>query len=275
MVKAKVIVFLLSLLPVIASAQEYEWKSAAMDGSRTGCTAVTKENQKQALGRLDNGNYIAPNGSVHKSSSAAAKVASVVMAAQPRMARVKEVIAYSEAEMPTMKKECPLSNWFVKIIMDKVSALSGRSVDVGIGNFGGIRLGMPEGEVILDDILSMFPFKNNVVYLELRGSDLRRIFEKMAATRFQAIGGVDILAENGRLVRANIGGQPIDDGKMYSVATISFLLYGGDSLTLAENAENMKIYDVAIVDVALEHLAHLSARGEKITAPDVRYVTVK
>ena len=98
----------------------------------------------------------------------------------------------------------------------------------------------------------------------------------MASTRFQAIGGVEIVAENGSLVKALIGGEPIDDERLYGVATISFLLYGGDSLTLAENALNMMIFeDVQIVDAVLEHIEALNAAGKKITPPSVTYVTVK
>lgn len=276
MVKAKVIILCLSLVAVSGYAQDYKWTSVSMDGSRTGCVSTSRDNVEEALGEImDDGTYKAPNGKKYRPGSAAADVASIVLAAQPRMSRVKTVIAYSEDEMNTAKHETPLSNWFVGIVMDKVSALSGRKVDVGICNFGGVRANMPEGDVMLDDILSMFPFKNNIVYLELSGSELRKIFETMAATRFQAIGGVEIVAEGGKIVRALIGGKPIEDDRLYGVATISFLLYGGDSLTLAENAVNMTIYDVLVVDVALEHIASLNAEGKNITAPSVTYVTVK
>lgn len=277
MVKAKVITFILSLMVISGHAQDYRWSSASMDASRTGCASTSRDNIEDAIGKvMEDGSYHAPNGKVYKKGSATADVAAIVHSAQPKMARVKEVIAYSEEEMATAKRESKLSNWFVGIVMEKVASLSGRKVDVGICNFGGIRVNMPKGEVILDDILSMFPFKNQVVYLELKGSELRKIFEKMASTRFQAIGGVEIVAENGSLVKALIGGEPIDDERLYGVATISFLLYGGDSLTLAENALNMMIFeDVQIVDAVLEHIEALNAAGKKITPPSVTYVTVK
>lgn len=277
MVKAKVIILCLTLMAVSGYAQDYKWSSVRMDGSRTGCVSASRDNLDDALGEvMDDGSYRAPNGTVYKKGSAAADVAAVVLAAQPKMARVKEVIAYSEEEMATAKRETKLSNWFVGIVMEKAASLSGKKVDVGICNFGGIRVNMPKGDVILDDMLSMFPFKNQVVYLELKGSELRKIFETMAATRFQAIGGVEIVAENGSLTKALIGGEPIDDDRLYGVATISFLLYGGDSLTLAENAVNMMIFeDVQIIDAVLEHIAALNAEGKKITPPSVTYVTVK
>jgi hypothetical protein len=97
----------------------------------------------------------------------------------------------------------------------------------------------------------------------------------MAQTRFEAVGGVEIVAENKKLTKALIGGEPIDDEKLYKVATISFLLYGGDSLTLAENAVNMHIYDVTIINMVLEHIENLKKEGKNITPPTDRYVVIK
>lgn len=276
MVKAKMIVLCLLLSASACFAQEYEWTSVRMDGSRTGCVSVSGADVEVYIGRVaEDGTYHAPNGKTFDKGSSVAKVAALVHNAQPDMMRVKKVIAYSDVEMYTSKRESELSNWFVGIVMDKVASLSGKKVDVGICNFGGIRVNMPAGEVILDDMLSMFPFKNDVVYLELKGSRLRSIFESMAANGFQAVGGVEIVAEGGVLTKALIGGRPIDDDKMYGVATISFLLYGGDSLTLADGAVNLTVYDVQIIDAVLEYVRSLTDAGKHITAPTVKHVTIK
>ena len=277
MVKTKLIVLLLCIGAFSGYAQSYEWSCAKMDGSKTGCVAPDHENLPATLGLfLENGDFRAPNGKVFKAGTSAAKVAAAVLAAQPKMQRVKTVIGYSENEMVASKsRETALSNWFVEVITDKVAELSGKKIDVTICNHGGIRADMPKGNVILDDILSMFPFKNNVVYLEHKGSELRKLFETMAATYFQAIGGVEIVAEGGKLKKVLIGGEPLDDNKTYSVATISFLLYGGDSLTLAKNAENLKEYDVQIVKAVLDYIEDLKAQGKNIVAPEVTHVIIK
>ena len=277
MVKTKLIVLLLCIGAFSGYAQSYEWSCAKMDGNKTGCVAPDHENLPATLGLfLENGDFRAPNGKVFKAGTSAAKVAAAVLAAQPKMQRVKTVIGYSENEMVASKsRETALSNWFVEVITDKVAELSGKKIDVTICNHGGIRADMPKGNVILDDILSMFPFKNNVVYLEHKGSELRKLFETMAATYFQAIGGVEIVAEGGKLKKVLIGGEPLDDNKTYSVATISFLLYGGDSLTLAKNAENLKEYDVQIVKAVLDYIEDLKAQGKNIVAPEVTHVIIK
>lgn len=260
-------VYLLAALmfSVTLSAQEYSWRHVAMDGSRTGCKSPSKDNVAEALGTFKGGKYIAPDGTVYKRNSAVARTARVVLDAQPKMARVKDVIAHSKEEMVVSYPESALSNWFIDILMAKVGNLTGKKVDIGIGNFGGIRIDMPKGDVILDDMLSMFPFKNQVVYVEHSGKQIRKILEGMAARRFEVLGGVRVVAEDGKLVSAEIGGEPLDDEKTYGMATISFLLTGGDGLALADNALSISIFeDVDIIDAVLEHVYAETAAGRSI-----------
>ncbi len=196
-------------------AQEHEWKAVRMDGSRTGCVTPSKDNVDQAIGIFKGGKYIAPNGTVYRKNSIVGRTAKVVKDAQPKMAKVKEVIAYSTNAMEATftQPESALSNWFVDLMMKQTEKLAEKKVDIGILNFGGIRVDMPQGDVLLDDMLSMFPFKNQLVYIEQSGKQIRKILENMAAGHFQVLGGVRVVAENGKLVSAEIGGEPIDDDK--------------------------------------------------------------
>ena len=256
---------ILSLLCLSAAAQDYSWRAVKMDGSRTGTASPSKDNVKEALGVYKAGRYSAPNGTVHGRRSATARTARIVLDAQPAMARVKDVIGYSPAVMEAYFPESALSNWFVDVLMAKVEKLSGKKVDIGIANFGGIRVDMPQGDIILDDMLSMFPFKNQLVYVEHTGKEIRNILESMAAGRFQVLGGVRVVADGGKLVSAEIGGEPIDDDRIYGLATISFLLAGGDGLTLEQNARSVTVYkDVDVIDAILEHVYAETAAGRPI-----------
>ncbi len=256
-----------------AAAQEYSWSSVSMDGSRTGCTAPMKDNVPAALGTCSGGRYISPSGKSFKRNSSVARAAKVVIDAQPAMARVKEVIAWSPEAMEVAYPEGPLSNWFIGIIMDKTGKLSGKKIDIGIGNFGGIRVNMPKGDVMLDDMISMFPFKNQLAYVEHKGSEIRGIIERMAASRFQVLGGVKVVAQDGKIVSLEIGGEPLDDDRTYGMATISFLLNGGDNLMLGNNALYIEKYDVDIIDAVLEHVHAETAAGRPIvSAADGRVV---
>jgi 2',3'-cyclic-nucleotide 2'-phosphodiesterase (5'-nucleotidase family) len=265
MKRSLLIISALTLLCVAASAQDYDWSATEVDGSRTGCTAPSKENIAQAIGTFDGKTYVAPNGSRHKKSSAAAKTAKAVLDAQPKMARVKDVVAHSSGSWDKGYPESELSDWLIDIMIAKTEEISGKKVHLGVTNFGGIRADMPQGEVILDDLLSMFPFKNYLVYLEHKGSTIRSMLEKMAAGRFQVLGGVRVVVKDGKLLSVEIDGEPLDDEKIYGVTTVSFLLKGGDGLFMANDALTMVEYhDVNVIDAVLEYVYAETAAGRSL-----------
>ncbi|MGN1210565.1 MAG: 5'-nucleotidase C-terminal domain-containing protein [Candidatus Cryptobacteroides sp.] len=257
------IALLLSALTV--SAQTYSWNEITVNGRITGCVSPSVENYAGTIGRFEGGKFITPSGKVYKKCSATYKAAKTVLNAQPTMAPVKKVIAVSMEGMHVKYPESKLSNWFIDNIMAGVEKAAGKKVHFGVGNFGGIRCDMPKGEVILDDLLSMFPFKNQIVYEELYGRDIRALLETMAAQkRFQVIGGVKVRVKDSKLVGVMIDGEPLDDDKIYGVATISFLLHGGDGLQMAHNAMNLKSYDIDIIDIMLEEVNRAAAAGETL-----------
>ena len=259
------IISIFAITGIAASSQEYTWSATEMDGSRTGCSAPSKENVDEAIGTFDGKTYVAPNGTRHKKRSAAAKTAKAVLKAQPKMARVKDVVAHAIGSWDKGYPESELSNWLIDIMIAKTEAISGKPVHMGVTNFGGIRADMPQGDVILDDLLSMFPFKNYLVYLEHKGSTIRRIIEEMAATRFQVLGGVRVVVKDGKVESIEIGGEPLDDNKVYGLVTVSFLLHGGDGLFLANDALSMTEYhDVNVIDAVLEHVYAETAAGKSL-----------
>lgn len=263
----KLILILFSfLLSFTASAQTYMWKTDVMDGGNTRCKSPAIDNVDECLGTIVNGRYHAPSGKVYGRRSPVTRTAKVVIDAQPDMARVKEVIAVSDRYMGVSYPESLLSNWFVDNLMSSVERLSGKKVDVGVANFGGIRMDMPEGNVILDDMLSMFPFKNQVVYVLHKGSTLKKMLDDMAATKFQVLGGMRVVAQDGKIISAEIGGEPIDDDKLYGVATISFLLEGGDNLRLADDAVELTIFDEYVIDAILYNVKAETAAGRTLTS---------
>lgn len=275
MVKNEIIVRALAtgvavLAALSVSAQDYrqdyrvEWTRTRMDGSRTGVEFASASNVKEAMGEVKGRKYYAPNGKVYK-KGVTRKVAKTLLDVQPEMAEVKQVVAYSPREMVKHAPESELSNWFVDLLISQCEKFTGNKVDVGFANFGGIRVDMPKGDVLLDDIMSMFPFRNKLVYLELKGSDLRVILEQMARNRWQVVGGVRCKStRDGRLISAEIGGEPLDDDRIYGVTTIDFLLGGGDGYSIGKNAVKTEILDKYIIDVVLPYVKELTAEGKPL-----------
>jgi 2',3'-cyclic-nucleotide 2'-phosphodiesterase (5'-nucleotidase family) len=245
----------------------FEWRVVAMDGHRIQAKPVTADNVPEALGVFKDSEYVAPSGVVYPLQSDVARSARVMVAAQTHMSTLKVVIGHSDAQLENLRTnpDLPLGNLFADALRSYGSEYFKVPMDFAITNFGGIRIPMPKGDVTLDDISSMLPFKNYMVYVRMKGSALTTLFEQLAKTKaFQATSGATIRVKAHKLESALIGGKPIDPDKVYNVTTIDFLLDGGDQINIGALAESVKLSRVLLKDVMLHYIRQCDARGEMI-----------
>jgi len=125
--------------------------------------------------------------------------------------------------------------------------------DVGLTNGGGIRgkkIYDPGTALTRKDILTELPFGNVTLLLEVSGADLLAALENGVsrvedkAGRFPQIAGMTLLYDpkapkGSRVVAATVGGQPLDKGKTYTVATNDYMGNGGDGYASLKNAKQL------------------------------------
>ena len=186
------IMFLAGGLCLCAQERTITWTTDPVDGHRTGVVASNASNVEEAMGTVKGCTYYAPNGRKFRKGTVK-NVARIMLDAQPAMAKVKTVIGHSTREMVRTYPECEIYDWYIDELIRATADSTGKRVDIGIANRGGVRIDMPAGEVLYDDIMSMFPFRNNLCYVALRGRDVRALLDQMAASTFQIVGGVKVL----------------------------------------------------------------------------------
>ncbi|MDQ1728300.1 MAG: 5-nucleotidase / UDP-sugar diphosphatase [Pyrinomonadaceae bacterium] len=154
--------------------------------------------------------------------------------------------------------------------------------DVGLMNGGSIRADeiIPAGALTKRDVLSTLPFKNKVVKVELSGALLRQVLEHGVARsaedaepgRFPQVSGVQFTFDanrpaGSRIVTLTINGQPLDDQKLYTLATSDYVaIDGGDGYEMLKGTRLLIPRERAQFDSDILQTA-ISAR--KVIAPKV------
>ena len=162
--------------------------------------------------------------------------------------------------------------------------------DIGFLNGGSIRADLTynPGTITKRDVLSMLPFNNPVVKIEISGKVLREVLEHGVARsaedpepgRFPQVSGVTYKfdtskAAGSRIVDAMVGGVPIDDAKIYTLATSSFLvLNGGDGYTMFKGAKLLIKPEDAQKDAEILEMAIVNS-PDKTISPKVEGRTVR
>lgn len=191
------------------------------------------------------------------------EVDKIVASHQEAMTPLMEIVIYAEDEIERKSPESALSDIAADMLLYAASDLIDNEYPtMSLTNFGGIRNNFPKGAVRVYDVYSTFPFNNYIVVVEIEGKYIRKILDGFVSKKkFEALGGVKIEVEDGKLEECLIGGIPLDDDKLYNLVTIDFLLDGGDRFRLADNAKSVLRTKLVMRDVAVKYLKDLSVQG--------------
>ncbi len=217
-------------------------------------------------------------------NSSSGKATKVIDKYRPEVEALLLPIGKTKEELKSYPPEDKLSNLAADIMLaygteylQKTTGDSGAEADMSITNFGGIRASMPCGDVTSFDVISIFPFDNKIMILDLEGKYVRMLMENFAKrARVEAMGGVRLKIDKNRLVECYVAGEPIDDNRIYKVVTIDFLLGGGDSVYALKYAQKSEDCGVYMRDVVIGYIKKLTEQGKMVQAEkDGRAVVIK
>ena len=142
------------------------------------------------------------------------------------------VVGESARYMRAGRPESELSNLLADIMVWGGKDY-GETPDFGVYNMGGIRADLPKGKVTYGDVLDIAPFENKIAFTTLSGAEVLELLGQMAAVGGEGISGSVrmVISRDGRLLRATIGGEPVDAARDYRIATIDYLLGGSDKMS--------------------------------------------
>ena len=181
------------------------------------------------------------------------------------MAPLQEILCYSSDVYAKEAPESGLSNFAADALRSFAEKYTGEKMDMAVLNFGGIRSDLPKGAVRMYDVLSIFPFNNNLTILEVEGSAVRRMLEKMARkNKVEALSGVRMKIDGERLVECEIGGQRLDPTRAYKVATIDFLVTGGDGVDWSNGILTRRDTDILLKDVIAFEMKDMMEAGKTL-----------
>lgn len=166
-------------------------------------------------------------------------------------------------------RECAMGNLISDAILDRVKD---QGVTIAIQNGGGIRASIDKGVVTMGEVLTVLPFQNTLATFQLSGADLRASLEaglseiEEGKGKFPQVAGLkysfdkSVAPNGGRLksIETMEGGAwvPLDDAKVYTVATNNYVRQGGDGYKIfAANATKAYDYGPSLEQVVADYLA--------------------
>ncbi len=106
--------------------------------------------------------------------------------------------------------------------------------DIALVNSGGIRTNLNPGLITRMNVLELLPFENSIVLVQATGAELLKIAEEQCAAQgFERHGALEMSGleieyrkQDGRaeILRAEVNGERIEPDRMYSIASIDYVV---------------------------------------------------
>lgn len=150
---------------------------------------------------------------------------------------------------------------------------TGESVDIVLLNYGGIRSALSKGNVSTRTAFEIMPFENEVVVAELRGEQVREMVRYLIDDgKAHPVAGLElVINSNNAIERMLIQGKPVEDDKIYYVATNDYLYQGGDNMVFFAKAMDVHNLDYKIRNVLIDYF---SQRDTIAPVNDQRFIRI-
>jgi 5'-nucleotidase len=132
--------------------------------------------------------------------------------------------------------------------------------EIAFQNAGAIRASIRGPEVKVEDVLTCFPFSDEVVTLKLTGIELEKVFKIVSTAPrdghyggYLQISGMKVVYSEKGVEEITVNNKPLDAQKTYTIATNAFLTQGGDGLTVLRNNPHLFRTGVLVSDLVIEY----------------------
>lgn len=163
--------------------------------------------------------------------------------------QMNEVLVYSNQKLEKGLPESKLGNFLADACMDATKA-KGMQADFSLFNNGGLRRGLPMGQITRGDIFELMPFENELVILKVNGVDVKKISNFIASKGGEPVSGLRLKIQDTVATEIFIDNLPLDTSKTYRVLTSDYLANGGDFfsffLNLPRESVSLKVRDAII-----------------------------
>lgn len=180
-----------------------------------------------------------------------------------------ETIGEAAQRMTVKMPESLLSNFVADLLLEETNLLCQSDenlplADFSVINYKGLRTSIEAGPITVGRVFELMPFENEVVLVKLTKSEVIELFDFMASTGGDGIGGAGFGISQEKAVNLQVNKAPLSD-KEYYIATSDYLANGGDYFTVFKKAPQLKT-GLLLRDVILEHIEKKTRNGKQLNS---------
>lgn len=175
-------------------------------------------------------------------------------------ASINTVITYTKKDLVRTdgELESSLGNLMADLSFERANPIftekTNKNIDFAMFNYGGIRAGIPAGEVTNKHAFELMPFENSLVVVELTPEKIEELVAYLIKNnKAHPLSKQIKLNVKNEDYSLSINGVSFDKGRNYFVLTSDYLQSGGDKMDFFKNPVNLYKLDYKVRDAIIDY----------------------
>ena len=155
--------------------------------------------------------------------------------------------------------QSPMGNLLSDITLKKGNLVfnkrENKNIDICLLNHGGIRAIINKGNVTARTAYEIMPFENSMIVVALKGEQILELINYFIVTKKpQPLAGLTFTIDKSKNPKnILVQGKPLDNNKIYYVATSDYLSSGGDSMDFFKKGVAFYDLDYKLRNVLIDY----------------------
>lgn len=167
-----------------------------------------------------------------------------------------------------------LGNLIADAVKNEIEIFLKKRVDFVYISRTSIRSNLPKGNVSIEDIDNILPFRDSLAIIEILGTDLKKLMNVIAQKGGGAIAGAAFKIKNMRAEDINLDGDSIISQKKYLMATLHRNAQGRENCSMLI-AYSCQIFEKTLTSLLIKYIEKMTYDSKPIFASFDRRISYK
>lgn len=186
------------------------------------------------------------------------------------------VLTRSAERLEKRKPECALNDLLCDALLAQSTERYGKPIDLAQLNYGGVRNGLPEGNITTGSIFEVMPFDNQLVVLTLTGDQLLQFLNHFAKGGSLLVSGIQVKIHDDQVQSVTFNnGRTLLPNETYAVALSDYIANGGDDAAFLKGITRRETLNYLIRDALIDYFRKQGRSGQPLTTQANGRITIE
>lgn len=175
------------------------------------------------------------------------------------------IIGFATTSMTNRKPEGLLGNFVADAVKNEAEIFLRKRIDLVFISHKAIKGSLKKGDISMETIANVLPFDDSLSYMEVSGSVLQMVLDRIAQEGGSPVSGIRMKIKNMRATNIVLDNDSLNFEKKYLLITIERNAQGNENFPFLKNISHKNLPNT-LTTVIIRYIKKITSEGKAINA---------